>query len=227
MADWHYTSGGRQHGPVSEDQLKSLVASGTIRPSDLVWNPSMPQWVPAGQAGVLGAAMAAAPMPGYSAVATPTVGSAVEASAPYAALAYEGPNAEAIAFTHQSMEMLRQTRPWALFIAIIFFIIGGLLGGGGVVMTFAMSFANRNGPKILSWIGLVYLAIALFYVIPAVCMVRFSSRINQLTRMRRISDLEGALAAMKSVFRVSGILLIVGITLYFVGIAIFMAIGMR
>lgn len=44
---WHYGRDGQQHGPVTEDELQRLVANGELRPNDLVWNPSMPNWSPA------------------------------------------------------------------------------------------------------------------------------------------------------------------------------------
>ncbi|MDB5333372.1 MAG: hypothetical protein JWP03_4523 [Phycisphaerales bacterium] len=219
MADWYYTSGGRQRGPVSESELKSLVAGGTIRPSDLVWNPSMPQWVPAGQAGALGAAMASAPTPGYSAAPLPAVGvaAAAPAPAPYAALAYAGPDVHAVEFTHQSMEMLRQTRPWALFISIIFFPVGGLCAFATLAMIAALIF-GRSGPPSLRWLVAGIVLLSLVYVIPAIYMVRFSSKVARLVRMRRTADLEAALAEMRNVFRVSGILIVAGIALCVLGI---------
>jgi TM2 domain-containing membrane protein YozV len=47
MLDWHYASGGVQHGPVSWDELRSLADSGQLRPDDLVWKKGMHGWVSA------------------------------------------------------------------------------------------------------------------------------------------------------------------------------------
>jgi uncharacterized membrane protein len=38
---WHYAIGDQQHGPVEESELVRLVREGTLKPGDLVWNPSM------------------------------------------------------------------------------------------------------------------------------------------------------------------------------------------
>jgi uncharacterized membrane protein len=38
---WHYAVGDQQHGPVEEAELVRLVREGVVKPSDLVWNPSM------------------------------------------------------------------------------------------------------------------------------------------------------------------------------------------
>lgn len=210
MPDWHYTSGGQQHGPVSEDQLRALVAAGSIRPSDLVWNQSLPQWVPAGQAGMVMPAQGAAPNPGYAVAAAP---------ASYGALGYEAPSADAIPFTDHSLQLLRQTRPWAMFIAIMFFIFGGLCVIAGVTVAAAASFVKGGGVGIPVWLGLIYVVLAVVYILPAIYMSRFCSRVGRLARLRQATDLEGALAAMKSTFRVSGILMIIFIVGYLVVIA--------
>ena len=47
--EWHYGQGEEQHGPVPLEELKQLVASGQVQPTDMVWNPDMPDWLPAGE----------------------------------------------------------------------------------------------------------------------------------------------------------------------------------
>lgn len=47
-AQWHYVKGGQRHGPVSEEQLHQLAASGQLQPTDLVWRDGMAQWQQAG-----------------------------------------------------------------------------------------------------------------------------------------------------------------------------------
>jgi hypothetical protein len=46
-ADWFYADGDNRLGPVTEDELKRLVAEGRLRPSDLVWRDGMADWVEA------------------------------------------------------------------------------------------------------------------------------------------------------------------------------------
>lgn len=48
MTQWYYAKGGIQAGPVTLDELRSLAAAGTLQRSDLVWNQSMKDWLPAG-----------------------------------------------------------------------------------------------------------------------------------------------------------------------------------
>jgi len=50
MTQWYYAKSGQQHGPVSQEELVTLLRSGGLDPSkDLVWNQSMPDWRPASQ----------------------------------------------------------------------------------------------------------------------------------------------------------------------------------
>jgi hypothetical protein len=44
---WFYMLGDKRRGPATEAQLKALVESGTLRPTDLVWREGMPGWVAA------------------------------------------------------------------------------------------------------------------------------------------------------------------------------------
>lgn len=49
MSDaWHYAIDQDRHGPVSEADLKELVASGTVTPDTLVWRDGLGDWVRAG-----------------------------------------------------------------------------------------------------------------------------------------------------------------------------------
>jgi len=45
---WYYAQNEEQHGPVTFEQLQELVESGQVSANDLVWNPDMPDWKPAG-----------------------------------------------------------------------------------------------------------------------------------------------------------------------------------
>ena len=47
-AVWHYSVNGARRGPVTFGQLKSLVESAVLRPTDLLWREGMPTWVEAG-----------------------------------------------------------------------------------------------------------------------------------------------------------------------------------
>jgi hypothetical protein len=45
--DWYYAQGGRQRGPVTEQQVRQLAASGQLQPDDLVWYDGLGDWIAA------------------------------------------------------------------------------------------------------------------------------------------------------------------------------------
>lgn len=47
MADWYFTQQGERKGPVSDNDLKQLVSSGQLKPTDLLWKKGMASWAAA------------------------------------------------------------------------------------------------------------------------------------------------------------------------------------
>jgi hypothetical protein len=62
-ADWFYSVGDTRQGPVTEDDIKRLVADGRLKPSDLVWRDGMPDWVEARTVPVLFPSPRGEPLP--------------------------------------------------------------------------------------------------------------------------------------------------------------------
>lgn len=60
---WYYTEQGQPFGPVSPEQLKELVKSGRLQPSDLVWKVGMAKWLAASQVKGLFPETTQAPVP--------------------------------------------------------------------------------------------------------------------------------------------------------------------
>lgn len=46
MAQWYYGSSAGQSGPVEEQELRALIASGGVGPETLVWRDGMKDWQP-------------------------------------------------------------------------------------------------------------------------------------------------------------------------------------
>lgn len=67
MADWYYSKGGQQSGPVSEDQMRQMVGSGQVGGPDLIWREGMANWLPVGQVPEFGGGGAPAAAPQYGA----------------------------------------------------------------------------------------------------------------------------------------------------------------
>src|SRR4051812_21150350 len=47
--EWHHSRDGKHFGPVPDDQMRRLAASGELLPTDLVWQEGIAGWTPAGQ----------------------------------------------------------------------------------------------------------------------------------------------------------------------------------
>lgn len=45
---WYYNEGSERRGPVSQEELQSLIAQGLVGPDNLVWREGMANWVRAG-----------------------------------------------------------------------------------------------------------------------------------------------------------------------------------
>jgi hypothetical protein len=44
---WHVVIGGKQYGPLSNSDVKSLAESGRLKPQDHVWKEGLAEWIPA------------------------------------------------------------------------------------------------------------------------------------------------------------------------------------
>ncbi len=60
--NWHYESGGQSAGPIPEEELRRLLAAGTLTTKTLIWREGMAAWAPLGE--TLGAPSAPPPASG-------------------------------------------------------------------------------------------------------------------------------------------------------------------
>ena len=68
MSEWFYTSGGKQNGPISREELQALANSGSLDPvKDLIWSATMTDWIPAGKSPELFEKVATTPSAPYDA----------------------------------------------------------------------------------------------------------------------------------------------------------------
>lgn len=56
---WYYSESGNQVGPVSEEELRSKIASGAVKSDDLVWHDGLANWQPVAQTPELATALVA------------------------------------------------------------------------------------------------------------------------------------------------------------------------
>ena len=45
MSNWYYLVDEEQHGPVGEEDIQRMMASGELRPDDLLWQAGMSDWI--------------------------------------------------------------------------------------------------------------------------------------------------------------------------------------
>lgn len=60
---WYYSEHGSQAGPITEEELRSKIASGSVKPDDLVWHDGMGDWQAVSKTTELASALAPATMP--------------------------------------------------------------------------------------------------------------------------------------------------------------------
>ena len=151
---------------------------------------------------------------------------------PYASPATisEGPFAEQAAtgmqaITPEIYRAMSQTRPWVLFLSILGFIAGAITGLGGIGIA-VVSFAS--GQPFMLIMGPMYLVYAAAYWGCSYYLLLYAQRIGSLQRTNSIADLEGALVAQKSFWKLMGILMAVMLalgTLAMVGFVVLGAVG--
>ena len=126
-----------------------------------------------------------------------------------------------------AVDLLKQTRPWVMFLSILAFIGSAFMVIAAVLMM-GIGLLASTGPEsgVQVAMGAVYLPMAGLYVYPAIKMWMYGSAIGRLLTSRSSTDLEGALLQQKSLWKFSGIAVIVMIVLYFflfIGIAVWTA----
>jgi uncharacterized membrane protein YbhN (UPF0104 family) len=125
-----------------------------------------------------------------------------------------------------ALEMLRQTRPWVLFLGILSFVASALMllvGVGVAIMGLVAASATKSPAAAL--LGFVYIPLGLVYIYPGLKLVKYGSAIGRLLETRAGSDLEDALLQQKSMWKFSGISAIVIIVLYILLFVVMIGVG--
>ena len=129
--------------------------------------------------------------------------------------------------SEQSVEMLRQTRPWVTLLGVLCFIGSALmlLGGLGMMAMGAMASATSAKTVAPMALGAVYIPFAGLYVYPGLKLTKYGSAIGRLLQTRAVADLDSALEQQKSFWKFAGITSIVMVVLYIVFIIGMVAVG--
>ena len=118
----------------------------------------------------------------------------------------------------KTVEMLRQTRPWVIFMSVLLFIGSGfaILGGACVGLTgiFATAGAGAMAGGLPALLSIVYLLMGLFYFVPAYYLLRYGTQIGHFMYDRQQHQLDAALEAQKSFWKFVGIATAVVLAIY-------------
>jgi tellurite resistance protein TehA-like permease len=106
---------------------------------------------------------------------------------------------------------------WAKFLAICSFVGLGMMGLAGVAMIILQFERQANGLSTVI-MGLFYILMAVIYFFPAVYLYRFATASADAIEKLNEDTLEEGLENLKSLFRFTGILMIIMFSLYAVGI---------
>jgi uncharacterized membrane protein (DUF485 family) len=128
--------------------------------------------------------------------------------------------------SEQSVEMLRQTRPWVMLMGVLCFIGSAfmLLGGFAMLAMGALASATAKSAAPMA-VGVIYIPLAGLYVYPGLKLTKYAGAIGRLLQSRASADLDAALEQQKSFWKFAGITTVVMIVLYIFIIIGAMAVG--
>ncbi len=239
---WYLKTGdGQQFGPATREELDAWVAEGRIDASCQLLCEGWNQWKWADEVFPdLAEASTETQVPVDAAEENPfaAVGEKVQPSQPEVN-PYVSPGEPPAGFdapaqpeeggtiTPRIHTALAQTRPWVLFLAILGFIGGGLVVLVGLGML-GMSVAG-GGAGMDAGIGavqaVVFLVMSTIYLVPSYYLLRYGQQIGRFLRSSGTHELETALIAQKSFWKLIGILTLVFMALYAVLIVVAVVVG--
>jgi hypothetical protein len=124
-----------------------------------------------------------------------------------------------IEIEHETLKHLNTTRKWAMFLAIIGFIILGLIVIIGLIAGTFLTAFNSGGkdlgiPESLMFIPILLLAVIYFF--PVLFLFRFSKHTSHAVQTLDKMEFHKAIKNLKSCFVYIGVLTIIILSLYIV-----------
>jgi tellurite resistance protein TehA-like permease len=129
----------------------------------------------------------------------------------------ESTSTKSLKLTDNSLIFMTEIVKWAKFLAICSFVGLGMMGLAGVAMIILQFERQANGLSTVI-MGLFYILMAVIYFFPAVYLYRFATASADAIEKLNEDTLEEGLENLKSLFRFTGILMIIMFSLYAVGI---------
>ena len=133
--------------------------------------------------------------------------------------------AEIPQLTSKSVIYLLKAAKWGKFLAILGFIVSGLLIVGGILMSFVLNMVSEEmiplnmpfSPKILS---LIYIIIAAIFLIPVVFLNSFSNNAIKAVNLSSTEKMTASLKSLKNLFVFVGISTVVLLALYTISLIV-------
>jgi hypothetical protein len=126
-------------------------------------------------------------------------------------------NNKSLKLTENSLIFMTEVVKWAKFLAICSFVGLGimvLLGAGMIILQFE---GLGNGIQVVI-MGVFYIGMAALYLFPTFYLYRFATACGEAIKKLNDDIFEEGIENLKSLFRFTGILTIIILSLYAVGI---------
>jgi len=187
MAEWFYTQNGQQAGPVGDEVLRNMAASGQLQPADMVWKDGMASWMTAGSVKELFPTICAPPtdvapiVDAVSLTGHAQTSTATSVAAPFQVIGYYTPGLWANSQRHQLTELSSG------LVVLLHLITGGLFSTIWFGMMHGKMPVNRHDdPSAGKAIGFMF--IPLFNIYWMFFMYgRLCTRINEQRVMRGLA----------------------------------------
>lgn len=130
-----------------------------------------------------------------------------------------------LSLSNESKGYLAETAGWTKFLAIIGFVMMGLLVLMGLFAgsIFSALGAGDEMPFPPFLFGLIYIIIGLIYFFPILYLFRFSTKVKEAIQQKNEALLTAGFSNLKSHYKFVGILVVAVLALYAVGIVVGLA----
>lgn len=127
----------------------------------------------------------------------------------------------------QALVHLNETRNWTFFLAILGFIVIGLMILAGIIIS--LVFTSLNTPKMPGILGIFYpfifIIMGVLYFFPSYFLFQFSKYTSMTLRERSTELFSKAMKFLKYYYRYTGILVIIVIGFYVIFFVVALIMG--
>jgi len=127
-------------------------------------------------------------------------------------------NTDPLKISTESEEYLKETGGWASFLAILGFILVGIMVIGSIGVSLFLSTMNNEqiSPSTGYLMGGLYLLLGILYFFPILYLFRFSTNIKKAIENKDNENLDQAFKNIKSHYKFIGIFTIAFIVVYII-----------